>query len=185
MAPGEGRGKPVALLALAVSLACIALLVLFGRPTGQGPSPREPEAPPVAAAAPEAEAPPAQAEEVPAREAPARAAAEQEGAEAGSAPTVPSGIGLFPPPGTDPIKIGIVVPDDYELPEGYLRHYQVTDDGQELEPILLFHPDYELLDDAGQPIPLPQNRVVPPELAPAGLPIRMLEVPPPRVETGR
>ena len=63
---------------------------------------------------------------------------------------MPSGIGLFPPPGTDPIKVGIVVPDDFELPEGYLRHYQVTDDGQELEPILLFHPDYELLDDARQ-----------------------------------
>ena len=99
---------------------------------------------------------------------------------------MPSGIGLFPPPGTDPIKLGIVVPDDFELPEGYLRHYQVTDDGQELEPILLFHPDYELLDDAGNPIPLPPDRVVPPELAPPGLPIRTLEVPAPLpTKTGR
>jgi hypothetical protein len=200
MAPGASRGKSIALLALAVSLACVALLVLFGRPTGQAPgparSPREPEAPPVAAAAPEAEpAPPAPAAGAPgrgaapggeaAREAAPRVAAEPEdAAEAESAPRVPSGIGLFPPAGTDPIKIGIVVPDDYELPEGYLRHYQVTDDGQDLEPILLFHPDYELLDDAGQPIPLPADRVVPPELAPPDLPIRMVEVPPPREEAG-
>ena len=76
------------------------------------------------------------------------------------------------------------MPDDYELPEGYLRHYQVTDDGQELEPILLYHPDYELLDDAGNPIPLPPDRVVPPELAPPGLEIRTLAVPPPREEEG-
>jgi hypothetical protein len=196
MAPGSGRGKSVALLALAVSLACVALLVLFGRPTGQLPAPAarppEPEGAP-AAAGPAAERPahaPAaseptlapEPEEAPAREPAPPAAAEEPGPE--DAPSVPSGIGLFPPPGTDPIKIGIVVPDDYELPEGYLRHHQVTDDGQELEPILLFHPDYELLDDAGRPIALPENRVVPPELAPPGLPIRMLEVPPPREETG-
>ncbi|MBM4385287.1 MAG: hypothetical protein FJ091_18195 [Deltaproteobacteria bacterium] len=96
----------------------------------------------------------------------------------------PSGIGLFPPPGTDPVKIGIVVPDDFPLPEGYLRHYQVTDDGQPMPAILMFHPDYELLDARGQPVPLPENRVVPAELAPPGLAIEMLVPPPPRVEEG-
>jgi hypothetical protein len=87
------------------------------------------------------------------------------------------GIAAFGLPGTDPIKPGIVVPDDFELPPGYVRHHQVTDDGRELPPILMFHPDYEIVDDAGQPVPLPANRVVPPDLAPPGLPIRMLDVP--------
>jgi hypothetical protein len=87
-----------------------------------------------------------------------------------------SGIALFPAHGTKPIKIGIVVPDDFELPEGYVRHYQATDDGQLLPAILLFHPDYEWVDDAGNAIELPPDRVVPPELAPPGLPIQMLEV---------
>ena len=91
------------------------------------------------------------------------------------------GIAAFPPPGTDPPKRGIVVPQDYELPEGYVRHYQSTDDGKDLEPILMFSPDYEFRDQNGQPIALPKDRVVPPELAPAGLPIRTLDVP----ESGR
>ena len=42
----------------------------------------------------------------------------------------PSGIALFPPLGTDPLKRGILVPEDFELPEGYVRHYQATDDGE-------------------------------------------------------
>ena len=87
------------------------------------------------------------------------------------------GIAAFPPPGTEPAKRGIVVPDDYELPEGYVRHHQSTDDGKELEPILMFSPDYEFRDQNGQPIALPKDRVVPPELAPPGLPIRTLDVP--------
>jgi hypothetical protein len=196
MAPGAGRGKSITLLALAVCLGCAALLVLFGRPA---PAPPSAARPPAAAAAPaasrEARAsaapalPPSEARAEAAEPAPAEApvpeqAPPPEDEEAEAEPAVPSGIGLFPPPGTDPIKVGIVVPDDYELPEGYLRHYQVTDDGQELEPILLFHPDYELLDAAGKPIPLPEDRVVPPELAPPGLPLRTLEVPAPRDEAG-
>jgi hypothetical protein len=87
-----------------------------------------------------------------------------------------SGIALFPAHGTKPIKIGIVVPDDFELPEGYVRHFQATEDGKLLPAILLFHPDYEWVDDAGNPIELPPDRVVPPELAPPGLPIQMLEL---------
>ncbi|HVN85422.1 MAG TPA: hypothetical protein VMW17_11300 [Candidatus Binatia bacterium] len=92
-------------------------------------------------------------------------------------PGEPSGIALFPPPGTKPIKRGIVVPDGFELPPGYVRHYQTTDEGQQLAPILMFHPDYQPLDEHGVPIPVPADRVVPPELAPAGMPIHMLEPP--------
>ena len=88
-----------------------------------------------------------------------------------------SGIALFPPRDTKPIKSGIVVPEDFELPEGYVRHYQANDDGELLAPILLFHPDYEIVDEDGEPIEVPADRVVPPELAPEGLPIQMLEVP--------
>jgi hypothetical protein len=91
----------------------------------------------------------------------------------------PSGIALFPPPGTDPPKTGLVVPEDFELPEGYVRHYQVTDDGASLPAILMFHPDYVWLDENGEPVALPENRIVPPELAPPGMPIEPLALPKP------
>jgi hypothetical protein len=87
-----------------------------------------------------------------------------------------SGLALFVP-GTKPIKKGIVVPEGFELPPGYVRHYQTTDSGQMLEAILMFHPDHPPLDGNGQPVAVPESRVVPPELAPPGLPIVMLEVP--------
>jgi hypothetical protein len=89
----------------------------------------------------------------------------------------PSGIELFPPPGTDPPKSGLIVPEDFELPTGYVRHYQATDDGQRLPAILMFHPDYDWVDENGQPLEIPENRIVPPELAPPGLPLESLEVP--------
>ena len=91
----------------------------------------------------------------------------------------PTGIALFPPPGTKPIKRGIIVPNDFALPPGYVRHYQTTDDGHQLPPILMFHPDYQPVDDRGEPIPLPEDRVVPPEMAPPGLSVQVLEVPQP------
>ena len=87
------------------------------------------------------------------------------------------GIAVFPLPGTKPIKRGIIVPEDFELPEGYVRHYQTTDGGQHLAAILMFHPDYEFVDERGEPVAVPPDRVVPPEMAPSGLPIQMLEVP--------
>ncbi|MBI1815448.1 MAG: hypothetical protein HYR72_10750 [Deltaproteobacteria bacterium] len=87
------------------------------------------------------------------------------------------GIAVFPPPGTKPIKRGILVPEDFELPPGYVRHYQATDDGERVPAILMFHPDYQPVDERGAPIKLPADRVVPPEMAPPGLPIQMLEVP--------
>ncbi len=87
------------------------------------------------------------------------------------------GIAVFPPPGTKPIKRGILVPEDFELPPGYVRHYQATDDGQRVPAILMFHPDYHPVDERGEPIPLPADRVVPPEMAPPGMPVEMLQVP--------
>lgn len=90
-----------------------------------------------------------------------------------------SGLGAFSPPGTRPPLIGLAVPEDFVLPEGYVRHHQATDDGQRIEPILMFSPDYQWVDANGQPVTLPPDRVVPPELAPAGLPIRRVVVPAP------
>ena len=119
---------------------------------------------------------PASARRPPAPSVPVGAAA------TGSAePRQKSGIAVFPPPGTDPPKAGIIVPDDYELPPGYVRHYQTTDDGKQLPPILMFHPDFQPVDDRGRPIPLPADRVVPPEMAPPGMPHDVLQVPPTHV----
>jgi len=94
------------------------------------------------------------------------------------------GLGAFNPPGTSPPLVGLEVPDDFELPEGYVRHFQATDDGQRIRPILMFSPDFEFFDENGQPITIPENRVVPPELAPPGFPIRDIEIPPNREERG-
>ncbi|RKH61538.1 hypothetical protein [Corallococcus aberystwythensis] len=79
--------------------------------------------------------------------------------------------------GTKPLKRGLVVPDDFELPPGFMRHYQATDNGQPLAAILMFHPDFTPRDANGQLIPIPENRVVPEELAPPGMPHRLLEIP--------
>ena len=90
-----------------------------------------------------------------------------------------TGLGAFSPPGTSPPLVGLAVPEDFVLPKGYVRHHQATDDGQRIEAILMFAPDYQMLDANGQPIPMPANRVVPPELAPQGLPIRRIVIPVP------
>jgi hypothetical protein len=90
--------------------------------------------------------------------------------------TGPTGTQLYRP-GTKPMKRGIVVPEDFELPPGFVRHYQSTDDGERVSAILMFHPDYAPTDETGEPIPLPENRVVPEEMAPPGLPIQMLQLP--------
>lgn len=91
---------------------------------------------------------------------------------------VNSGIAAFNPPGTSPPLIGIAVPDDFELPEGFVRHGQATDDGQPIEPILMFSPDYDFFDAQGRPIQVPEDRVVPPQYAPPGLEIRLIRIPP-------
>jgi len=90
-----------------------------------------------------------------------------------------SGLGAFSPPGTRPLRLGLAVPEGFPLPEGYVRHYQATDDGQRVEPILMFSPDYQFLDANHQPIAIPADRVVPPEMAPPGMPIRRITLPPP------
>lgn len=96
-----------------------------------------------------------------------------------------TGLGAFSPPGTRPPLLGLAVPEDFALPPGYVRHYQATDDGQRIEPILMFAPDYQPLDAARRPLALPADRVVPPELAPPGLPIRRIVVPAPTDGSGR
>ena len=90
-----------------------------------------------------------------------------------------TGLGAFSPPGTSPPLVGLAVPEEFALPTGYVRHHQATDDGQRIEAILMFAPDFQLLDANNKPLPMPANRVVPPELAPPGLPIRRIAIPAP------
>ena len=92
---------------------------------------------------------------------------------------VHTGLGAFSPPGTRPPLIGLAVPEDFVLPEGYVRHHQATDDGQRIEAILMFAPDRQFFDAANRPIAVPANRVVPPEHAPPGMPIRRIVLPKP------
>ncbi len=92
---------------------------------------------------------------------------------------VHTGLGAFSPPGTRPPLVGLAVPEDFELPPGYVRHHQATDDGQPIEAILMYAPDYQFVDAANQPIAIPKDRVVPPEHAPPGLPIRRIVIPAP------
>jgi len=89
-----------------------------------------------------------------------------------------TGLGAFDPPGTSPPLEGLAVPEDYPLPDGYVRHHQFTDEGLAIEPILMFAPDFTLFDADGRPITMPADRVVPPELAPPDLPIRRVRIPP-------
>lgn len=96
---------------------------------------------------------------------------------------VQGGLAAFSPPGTRPPLVGLAVPENFPLPDGYVRHHQVTDDGQRIEPILMFAPDHQFVDAAGRPIAIPEDRVVPPELAPAGLPVRRITIPAP-ADTG-
>ncbi|WP_046656216.1 hypothetical protein [Lysobacter capsici] len=90
---------------------------------------------------------------------------------------VRTGLGAFNPPGTSPPLVGLAVPEGYELPPGYVRHHQVTDEGVAIEPILMFSPDFILHDAQGRPIAMPADRVVPPELAPPGMPRRQIQIP--------
>ena len=89
---------------------------------------------------------------------------------------VRTGLGAFNPPGTSPPLEGLAVPANFKLSPGYVRHHQVTDDGVPIEPILMFSPDFTLHDANGRRIAIPANRVVPPELAPPGLPLRWVRV---------
>lgn len=90
-----------------------------------------------------------------------------------------TGLGAFNPPGTKPALVGLAVPEGFELPPGYLRHRQATDDGQAIEAILMFDPDHPPPAAAGRSLRTPAERVVPPELAPPGLVPRTITLPPP------
>jgi hypothetical protein len=90
------------------------------------------------------------------------------------------GIAAFGIPGSHPPKAGIVVPEEFELPEGYVRHYQSTDDGEQLPAILMFHPDYEFVNEAGEVVKLPEDGVVRPEMAPPGIDTKQVLVVPER-----
>jgi hypothetical protein len=180
----------------AILIGAIAIALLALRPTRQTDAPEEigsnGSAVPAAAVDPPRRAQPpkfrpirrAEPREEPAR-APVEAgresaqpAAENPGDTAAALDAeAPAGIAVFPPPGTDPIKRGLIVPDDFELPPGYVRHYQATDDGQRLPAILMFHPDYDWVDADGNPLDVPADHIVPAELAPAGLPLQTLDVP--------
>ncbi|MBB2488153.1 hypothetical protein H5407_23240 [Mitsuaria sp. WAJ17] len=93
---------------------------------------------------------------------------------------VRTGLGAFQPPGTRPPIVGLAVPEDYVLPDGYVRHHQATDDGQRIEAILMFAPDRPVHDAQGRPIAVPADRVVTPALAPPGFPIRFVVIPRPQ-----
>lgn len=91
---------------------------------------------------------------------------------------VDTGLAAFSPPGTRPALVGLAVPDNFALPPGYVRHHQATDDGQRIEAVLMFAPDFQPLDANNQPIAIPKDRVVTPELAPPGFPTRRIVIPP-------
>ena len=91
-----------------------------------------------------------------------------------------TGLGAFQPPGTSPPLLGLEVPADFVLPEGYVRHHQATDDGQRIAPILMFSPDLRFVDVRGRRVPVPADRLVTPDLAPPGFPLRLVRIPPPR-----
>ncbi len=97
---------------------------------------------------------------------------------------VTTGLGAFSPPGTRPPLMGLAVPEEFELPPGYVRHYQATDDGQRIEAVLMFAPDFQLFDADHQPVAMPADRIVPAALAPAGIPLRRIAIPAPREPLG-
>ena len=104
-----------------------------------------------------------------------------------TSPEPPSGnaLKLFPDLKRRTHLVGIVVPDDFVLPPGYVRHYQTAhgpDGVQALPPILLYDDVSPPQDATGAPLTMPPDRVVPSDRAPPGLPVKMLEIPPSEYE---
>ncbi|WP_426756228.1 hypothetical protein [Myxococcus sp. Y35] len=180
---GKGLGVWLVGGACVFTLACIGLSVWWGStgieveappPLAEAPLPNPPPTPVARARAPRpppvvAPAPQPVAEPVP------ELATDTEVQEP-DMESQATGIQLFQP-GTKPIKRGLVVPDDFELPPGYVRHFQYTDSGELVAAVLMFHPDHQPTDANGQPVPMPPDRLVPEELAPPGMPIQRLELP--------
>ena len=179
----SGSGTWIVGLGLGVTIVCLLLSAwLVSSPASVPATPEaEPErlaqaapapSPPPSRPAPKAAPRPQSAPAQPSEPAPQEESVAQEAAPSGPA----EGINLYRP-GTSPLKQGIIVPENFELPPGFVRHYQSTDNGEGIKPILMFHPDYKPVDSKGTPVELPSNRVVPPELAPQGMPIEILELP--------
>jgi len=185
----------VGLVSLAVVVAVVAIRLAPARQPTEATSPpdvqarTQPAAPPAPAPVGE-HAPVAEhAKVVPRRKGSAEPAKPVDGEDPDATFTLPkpgerTGIAVFPPPGTKPVKRGIIVPEGFELPPGYVRHHQTTDDGKQLPAVLMFHPDFEFVDERGTPVRLPEDRIVPPEMAPPGMPIQMLEVRDPKAPPG-
>ncbi len=99
---------------------------------------------------------------------------------------VAGGLAAFNPPGTRPPLEGNAVPEGAVLPPGYVRHHQFTDDGQRIEPILLFSPEHPAVVAALQAAGAnassgslqARDLVVPASQLPAGIPERRVVVPP-------
>jgi hypothetical protein len=176
---GAARAVGVVLACALVLLGAAAWVILRSsarRAAEQASAPPSPvaPAPPAKKLAEAPVAKPTPVETHPPLAAPSAPPAEEEQPYTLLKPGEHAGLDVFPPPGTKPVKRGIIVPDDFELPPGYVRHYQTTDDGRRLPPILMFHPDY-----AGA---VPEDRIVPADMAPPGLPVEMLDpdhAPPP------
>lgn len=187
---GEGpvRARVLAICA-AVLVAVLGAVGWMFLQSGPVPAPRESSLPAAARSLPKAmarEPEPLPLQPEPRRAAPAPAQREEsveaegtEGETAGDGQEITvdqlprsdgTGIDAFPRPGTKPLQRGLIVPDGYELPPGFVRHYQTTDDGVQLAPILKFHPDH-------LPQGAPADGVVPPELAPPDMPRKWLELP--------
>ncbi|QRK06925.1 hypothetical protein JQX13_43850 [Archangium violaceum] len=182
-------GSGTWIIGLALGFTVVCLLLSAWLVSSPGPVPDTPEAAPERRAenptssisyrpAPKvAPRPMAQSVALSGAPSPSEPAPAQEPMTQDATPSGPAeGINLYRP-GTKPIKQGIIVPEDFELPPGYVRHYQATDNGERVKPILMFHPDYKPTDSNGNPVELPSNRVVPPEMAPPGMPIDILDVP--------
>jgi hypothetical protein len=190
-APGSMR------LRAAIAVLCVLLVAALGYwHLMQPPEAQAAQVPIAAAGGPQVAAPPPRADPPPPR--PSAAAIAAKPASAGNPAAKPAaqpedepmpdggevyleqlprgdggGIDAFPRPGTKPILRGIIVPDGFALPQGYVAHVQATDDGRELPPILMFHPDYH-----PPGVSIPENRVVPESMAPPGMPIEWLNPPP-------
>ncbi|GHG89247.1 hypothetical protein [Comamonas sp. JC664] len=168
--------------ACVITLACIGLSVWWGSsdieveapppfaevpPSNPSPAPEvrarapRPRPPPVVAAAPQPVAEPELDTDTDVQEP--------------DMESQPTGLQLYRP-GTKPLLRGLIVPDDFELPPGYVRHFQYTDSGELVAAVLTFHPDHQPTDRNGQPVPMPPDRLVPEELAPPGMPIQRLDL---------
>ena len=174
-----GRGQVWLLLGLFVVGVVVSVAVLTMR---QAPAPVSASEPP-AGVPPAADRPggsSAASLDSPGAET-QRLAASSADARSDSTPEEPplEGIHVFPPAGTKPNLTGVVVPEDFELPPGYLRHYQTTDDGRRLPPILMYDPDRPPLDENGQPVEVTSDLVVPADRVPAGMRVEVLEMPKP------